>query len=120
MLAVQHKKDAAAVNYFFRILDVNRVGFLDRFTLYYFFKDITNMLSANGQEVMQFNDICTEIFDIVKPAHPDRISCQDLISCSQADVIITLLTDFTGFNDYETRDVPSAELTAGESDAVLV
>lgn len=121
-LALQNKKEAAAVNYFFRILDVNRTGFLEPFTLYYFFKDIMRMLEQNGQEVLQFNDICTEIFDIVKPADPNHITCQDLIDCSQADVVVTLLTDFSGFNEYETRDLPPAapDVLLDESDPIVV
>ena len=121
VLAIQNKKEAAAVHYFFRILDVNRKGYLDQFTLYYFFKDIISMLQQNGQEVLEFSDICTEIFDIVKPANPNRITCQDLINCSQADVVITLLTDFSGFNEYETRDMSDVDtVPLEESEPVVV
>lgn len=120
VLAIQNKKEAAAVHYFFRILDVNRKGYLEQFTLYYFFKDIITMLQQNGQEVLDFNDICTEIFDIVKPITSNQITCQDLINCSQADVVITLLTDFSGFNEYETRDLPAADAPLEEGDTVVV
>ena len=108
VIAIQNKKQAAAVSYFFRILDVNRKGYLEPLTLYYFFKDIIEMLKTSGQEVLEFQDICTEIYDIVQPRDPERITCQDLVDCPQADVVITLLTDFSGFVEYETRDVPAS------------
>lgn len=101
------------------MLDVNGSGCLTSFTLYYFFRDIIKMLKANGQEVLDFKHICSEIFDMVRPMDPERITCADLIACSQADVVITLLTDFSGFNEYETRDLPVTDVRP-ESDTVLV
>lgn len=38
VLALENRKQPAALAYLFRVLDINCVGYLDAFTLNYFFK----------------------------------------------------------------------------------
>ena len=107
-LAINNKHEPQSLYYFFRTLDINRTGYLDKLTIYTFFKDIHKLLLANGQEEIHFQDIYNEILDMVKPSEAARgISYDDLVHCGQGDVVITLLTDFNGFKDYENREVPS-------------
>ena len=104
IIALENKKQAASLHYFFRILDMDRKGFLDTFNLYYFYRDIISLLKENNQDVISFEDIQTEIQDIVKPKIPEKITLEDLIACNQGDIVVTVLTDFRGFNDYESRE----------------
>lgn len=107
-LAINNKQQPQSLYYFFKILDINRTGYIDKLILYTFFKDILKLLLANGQEEISFHDIFNEIMDMVKPSNPSRgISYSDLVHCGQGDIVVTLLTDFNGFKDYENGDVPS-------------
>ena len=42
-------------------------------------------------------DVKDEIFDMVQPRHPLRITLKDLVRCSVGDTIVTMLTDLSGF-----------------------
>lgn len=55
-----------------------------------------------------------EIFDMVKPKDPYRISLQDLINSSQGDTVTSILIDLNGFWTYENREV----LVANDNDSV--
>lgn len=108
-LAIYNKSQPQSLYYFFKILDVNKKGYLDMLTIYTFFKDIINLLHSNGQEEISFQDIYNEILDMVKPADVSKgISYGDLVKSGQGDIVVTLLTDFNGFKDYENREVPPA------------
>ena len=80
-------------------------------------------MAEKNQPVIEFYDVATEIFDMVKPATPEKITFADLVNwlvnaaqirmlmlifadrSGQADIVITLLTDFSGFNEYETKEL---------------
>ena len=63
------------------------------------------MMQRNGQEVIGFQDVKDEIFDMVKPADPLRITLQDLISSGQGGTVVSILIDLNGFWTYENREV---------------
>lgn len=54
-----------------------------------------------------------EIFDMVKPKDPYKISLQDLINSSQGDTVTSILIDLNGFWTYENREV----LVASDNDS---
>lgn len=62
----------------FRILDVQHTGYLTEQTLKYFFKGIEEQMLARSEEAVNFEDINNEIFDMVKPKDPNKITLQDL------------------------------------------
>uniref|UniRef100_A0A7S2R8D6 Serine/threonine-protein phosphatase 2A regulatory subunit B'' subunit gamma n=1 Tax=Mucochytrium quahogii TaxID=96639 RepID=A0A7S2R8D6_9STRA len=114
VLAMETKKSAQSLAYFFRLLDIKKSGYLDRFTINYFFREIVQRLreldgGASGGDTVQVDDVTDEIFDMCKPAHPARISLQDLIECGVGDTIVTMLTDLSGFWAYDNREHLIAE-----------
>jgi len=53
---------------------------LTSFTLNYFFKGIQEQILAHRAEKVNFQDVKDEIFDMIKPADPLRITLKDLIN----------------------------------------
>jgi Ca2+-binding EF-hand superfamily protein len=104
VLAMENKKTFEGMKYFFRLLDINKCGYLDSFTLSYFFRDIQAILADNGFEVARYEDVRDEIFDMVKPKHPTRITMDDLMACGCGDVVIENLIDINRFWEYEHRE----------------
>jgi len=49
-------------------------------------------------------DVKDEIFDMAKPQVPHAITLQDLISCGQGDIIVSMLIDAKAFYDYDQRE----------------
>ena len=61
------------------------------------------------QEPVHFEDVKDEIFDMVRPKDPYKITLQDLINCGQGDTVISILIDLNGFWTYENREVLASD-----------
>jgi len=114
VLAIENKREPAALQYLFRLLDIQGKNYLTRFDLNYFFRAIQQMMVQHGQEKVNFDDVSNEIFDMCRPNEPDRITCNDLIRSGQGHVVINILSDLNGFWSYENREMIFAE--ANEED----
>ena len=58
---------------------------------------------------MHFEDVKDEIFDMVRPKDPCKITLQDLINCAQGDTVVSILIDLNGFWTYENREVLASD-----------
>ncbi|XP_013371058.1 PREDICTED: serine/threonine-protein phosphatase 2A regulatory subunit B'' subunit gamma-like [Chinchilla lanigera] len=101
VLALENRKEPAALQYIFKLLDIENKEYLNVFSLHYFFRAIQELMKIHGQDPVSFRDVKDEIFDIVKPL---KISLQDLINSNQADTVTTILIDLNGFWTYEKRE----------------
>ena len=66
-----------------KLLDIHCNDYLTRFELSYFFRAIQDMLRALNHDPVNFDDVCDEIFDMVSPSNPDRITLNDLLRSRQ-------------------------------------
>lgn len=105
VLALENRKEPQALQYMFRILDVQAVGNLNIFSLNYFFREIQEEMKKHGHEPVKFLDVKDEIFDMVKPTDPYKISLQDLINSGQGETVTSILIDLNGFWTYENREL---------------
>jgi len=103
VLALENRQEPQSLHYLFKILDVNNQGYLDTFCLNYFFRvsadktcfsfehDCTDVIIVDWQAIQEqlkmhnqtpvnFKDVKDEIFDMVKPQDPMRITLQDLLN----------------------------------------
>ncbi|CAG9131508.1 unnamed protein product [Plutella xylostella] len=108
VLALENRKEPASLAYLFRVLDINSQGYLDAFTLNYFFKAIQEQMVAHGAEPVNFDDVKDEIFDMVRPEHPSRITLQDLIKSGHGHTAVSILLELHGFWAYENREALAA------------
>ncbi|XP_068624966.1 serine/threonine-protein phosphatase 2A regulatory subunit B'' subunit gamma-like [Battus philenor] len=108
VLALENRKQPAALAYLFRVLDINSQGYLDAFTLNYFFKAIQEQMVAHGAEPVNFDDVKDEIFDMIRPEHPARITLQDLIRSGHGHTAVSILLELHGFWAYENREALAA------------
>lgn len=113
VLALENRKEPAALAYLFRILDINGQGYLDSFTLNYFFKAIQEQMIAHDAEPVNFEDVKDEIFDMVRPEEPTKITLKDLIRSGAGHTAISILLELHGFWAYENREslVPAGDST---------
>ncbi|XP_045540468.1 serine/threonine-protein phosphatase 2A regulatory subunit B'' subunit gamma [Papilio machaon] len=108
VLALENRKQPAALAYLFRVLDINSQGYLDAFTLNYFFKAIQEQMVAHGAEPVNFDDVKDEIFDMIRPEHPSRITLQDLVRSGHGHTAVSILLELHGFWAYENREALAA------------
>ena len=105
VLAMENKKEPQSLQYLFRILDVRHEGYLSVFALNYFFRAIQEEMRRHGQDPVPFLDVKDEIFDMVTPADPLKITLADLVSSGKGDTVVSILTDLNEFWSYENREV---------------
>ncbi|XP_004922532.1 serine/threonine-protein phosphatase 2A regulatory subunit B'' subunit gamma [Bombyx mori] len=108
VLALENRKQPAALAYLFRVLDINSVGYLDAFTLNYFFKAIQKQMIAHGAEPVNFDDVKDEIFDMIRPKDPTKITLQDLVRSGHGHTAVSILLELHGFWAYENREALAA------------
>jgi len=105
VLAMENKSEPQSLQYLFRVLDTRHEGYLSVFSLNYFFRAIQDEMVKHGQDPVPFLDVKDEIFDMVSPADPLKITLSDLITSGQGDTVVSILTDLNGFWSYENREV---------------
>ena len=63
-----------------------------------------DLLLDHGHQPPEIEDVCDEIFDMVKPKDPTKITYDDLRDSKQAHTVISMLTDVAGFLAYDNRE----------------
>lgn len=109
VLALENRHEPQSLQYLFKILDINSQGYLDTFSLNYFFRAIQDQMRQNGQEPVSFQDVKDELFDMIKPADPTKITLQDIIHSGQGETLVSILIDLNGFWTHENREARVAE-----------
>lgn len=109
VLAIENRNEPQSLQFFFRILDIDQKGYLNPFDINYFFRAIQKQLKKYGHEPVPLRDIQDEIFDMVKPSNPYKISLIDLINSGQGEIVVNILIDLNGFWTHENRETLVAE-----------
>jgi len=117
-LALGSKHCAEALHYFWKLLDIKHQGFIDGFTIKYFFRAIERKLRDKKIEVPSEDDVIDEIFDMVKPSTPDKITLQDLLHCGQGGTVVSMLIDVAAFWRYDNREYFLNETDAHAEDSL--
>ncbi|XP_070073020.1 serine/threonine-protein phosphatase 2A regulatory subunit B'' subunit gamma-like isoform X2 [Drosophila takahashii] len=102
--AMENRKSLPSMHYIFRILDINQQGYLTAQTLRYFYDGIEARLKTSKTEGVKFQDLKDEIFDMVRPRDPLKITLKDLINSGQGDTVLSILIEFDKFLAYEYRE----------------
>ena len=113
VLAMENKSDPQSLQYLFRVLDTRSEGHLSVFSLNFFFRAIQEEMKLHGQDPVSFEDVKDEIFDMVTPQDPLKLTLADLIKSGQGETVINILTDLNGFWSYENREVLVADSPEG-------
>ena len=109
VLVMENKSDPQSLQYLFRVLDTRHEGYLSVYSLNFFFRAIQEEMRRHGQDPVIFEDVKDEIFDMVAPLDPLKITLTDLIRSGQGETVVQILTDLNGFWSYENREVLVAD-----------
>ncbi len=109
-LAMENRNTPQGLRWFFKILDINKSGYLDHVVLNYFFRHIKERM-VDGD--YKSEDILDEIFDMVKPRTKFKIRLHDLIRSGVGGTVVSMLIDVNGFWAYDNRE----SLVASQSSA---
>lgn len=104
VLAMENKSSPQAIQYFWKVLDIHHCDYIDHFVLTYFFRAIVRTLHSKGMESADADDVKNEIFDMIRPEDPERISLPDFMRYKQGGTVISMLTDAAAFWRYDNRE----------------
>ncbi|KAJ3074858.1 hypothetical protein HDU98_010038 [Podochytrium sp. JEL0797] len=104
VLAIENPSTPESITYQFKLLDVNRQGYLDDFSVGYLFTAVVEKMLGFGHEPVHVADVVNEVFDMANPTNPERITLDDLLKCGVGGTITTILTDCRGFWAYDNRE----------------
>jgi len=103
-LAMANKNTNQAVQYFWKVIDINHTGFIDSFVIHYFFRAILSQIESKKCEPVSVDDVKDEIFDMAKAKETGTITLQDLLDCRQGGTVLAMLIDAAAFWRYDNRE----------------
>ena len=101
ILAEEDKQSAAAVQYWFHLLDTGGDGVVDTHDMRYFYDEQQRRLESNEEDVVAFDELLNEFNDMVGPATPSRFRLPELQRCGLAYNIISALTNVRKYVAWE-------------------
>ncbi|GKC41270.1 probable serine/threonine-protein phosphatase 2A regulatory subunit B'' subunit TON2 [Tanacetum coccineum] len=104
VLALENKDSPEGITYLFKCLDLNGRGFLTTADIHTLFRDVQQKWIEGGNYELCIEDVRDEIWDMVKPADPLRITLSDLLSCKQGGTVASMLIDVRGFWAHDIDD----------------
>ena len=63
-----------------------------------------DLLLDHGHQPPEIEDVCDEIFDMVKPKERNAITLKDLVDCKVGETVVGILTDVFAFLQYDQRE----------------
>ena len=108
-LAMENKKSPAAIQFFWRAIDVYHLNKIDSFIINMFFRHIIKKLNNRNKLGYKVDDIKDEIWDMVKPKNQGYLTLEDVLASSNSDLILPILFDAKVFFDLEQKDYPCIE-----------
>lgn len=103
-LAMEYKKSLPAINYFWKVIDVNHNNKVDTFVINMFFRQVVKKLSNRNRDEYKVDDIKDEIWDMVKPKNKEYLSIEDVLKSSNSEIILPLLFDAKVFLFYDQKE----------------
>ncbi|KAJ0976198.1 hypothetical protein J5N97_018163 [Dioscorea zingiberensis] len=104
VLALENKDTPEGLTYLFRCLDLHGRGYLTTADIHTLFRDVHQKWIEGGNYELCIEDVRDEIWDMVKPADPLRITLSDLLACKQGGTVASMLIDVRGFWAHDNRE----------------
>ncbi|CAA7061891.1 unnamed protein product [Microthlaspi erraticum] len=104
VLALENKDTPEGLTYLFRCLDLQGRGFLTTADIHSLFRDVHQKWIEGGNYELCIEDVRDEIWDMVKPSDPLKITLSDLLGCKQGGTVASMLIDVRGFWAHDNRE----------------
>eukprot|EP00803_Ostreobium_quekettii_P004245 evm.model.scf_428.7 EVM.evm.TU.scf_428.7 scf_428:61745-65821(-) len=116
IMAWRDRCKPASLSYLFPVFDLGKKGYLRGVDIMTFFKAVEAMWLTLGQDAYpgMCEDVVNEVFDMVKPAQPGRITKGDLRRSGLAHWVLGIMADVWEFWQHENRETQASEQGEGE------
>ena len=105
-LVIENRSSPSAVNFFWRVLDIEDKGLLTPQAITYFFEDICEGLPQVGYHSLPptIDIVINEIHDLLGNNDPEGISYDDFKNSKHGGLVASMLLDPNHFISYENRE----------------
>ena len=104
VLAIENRSSQESLQYFWRVLDIDRTGRLSKEVISYFYRDIYDVLKSSNYDAPSVNNVIVEVFDILACNDSRGPTFQDMIKSGQGHTVVSMLLDVNGFWSYDNRE----------------
>nr|XP_039270967.1 uncharacterized protein LOC120345546 isoform X1 [Styela clava] len=104
ILSEEDKKSPTSIEYWFRCMDLDGDGVISMYEMEYFYEEQSQKLEQLDIEPLPFEDCICQIFDIVNPKYPGRVSLKDLKTCKMAHVFFDTFFNIAKYLNNEQKD----------------
>ncbi|CAL5413189.1 unnamed protein product [Camellia sinensis] len=105
VLALENKDTPEGLTYLFQCLNLRGRGYLTTADIHTLFRyRCTHQKWIGGNYKLCIEDVKDEIWDMVKPSDPLRITLADLLACKQGGTVASMLVDVRGFWAHDNRE----------------
>ena len=104
VLAIENKSSQESLQYFWRVLDIDKTGRLSKEIITYFYRDIHDVLKSSNYDAPAVSNVIVEVFDILACNDHRGPTFQDLVKSGQGHTVISMLLDVNGFWSYDNRE----------------
>ena len=112
LLAEEDKQTSPALTYWFHVLDIDGDGYLSASDMRWFYEELMSRLEAMNEEIVSFDELSNELFDIVRPSLRGRVSLAELRRSKLGFNFVSALTNVRKYIAWEGL---SCEKAAGRA-----
>mmetsp|Transcript_27528 Transcript_27528/g.44795 ORF Transcript_27528/g.44795 Transcript_27528/m.44795 type:complete len:574 (+) Transcript_27528:137-1858(+) len=104
LLSEEDKSTETSLEYWFRCVDLEGKGCITALDMRFFYQEQMHRMECLAQEVVPFEDVCCQMFDMLHPTIVGKITLKDLKRCKTAGILFNVLFNLNKFLAWEQRD----------------
>lgn len=109
-MAYENKDSKPGLKYYWKILDVEKRGYITPFEIGMFFKAMTRRIIEKKIEPIPLKNVIRELFEMVQPVEDcSKITFEELFASKQGPNFVLFFGDFNAFWRYENREMQATE-----------
>ena len=105
ILSEEDKTNPTSIKYWFKVVDLDDNGIITPSEMEYFYQEQIQRLESNQNEIIQFNDVLCQLYDMIPPEKEYQWTLQNFLDHPQsASIAFNALLNLNKFIENEQKD----------------
>jgi serine/threonine-protein phosphatase 2A regulatory subunit B'' len=105
ILSEEDKTNPTSIKYWFKVVDLDDNGIITPSEMEYFYQEQIERLESNQNEIIQFNDVLCQLYDMIPPEKEYQWTLQNFLDHPQsASIAFNALLNYNKFIENEQKD----------------
>ncbi len=105
ILSEEDKTTPTSIKYWFKVVDLDDNGIITPSEMEYFYQEQIQRLESNQNEIIQFNDVLCQLYDMIPPEKEYQWTLQNFLDHPQsASIAFNALLNLNKFIENEQKD----------------